>query len=33
LMLAAAPAGIVVSALLWKNPATLRLLNVQLRKN
>ena len=26
-------AGIVVFALLWKNPATLRLLNVQLRNN
>ena len=26
-------AGVVMVALLWKNPATLRLLNVQLRKN
>lgn len=33
LMLAATPAGVAVLALLWKNPASLRLLNVQLRKN
>jgi O-antigen/teichoic acid export membrane protein len=32
LLLVAMPAGIVVCALLWKNPATLRLLNAQLRK-
>lgn len=33
MMLAAAPAGIVVLAMMWRNPATLRLLNVQLRNN
>lgn len=33
LMLLATPASAAVMALLWKNPATLRLLNVQLRKN
>lgn len=33
LMLIATPAGIAVLALLWKNPATLRLLDVQLLKN
>ena len=32
LLLIATPAGIAVLALLWKNPATLRLLNVQLLK-
>lgn len=32
LMLVATPAGVAVMALLWKNPATIRLLNVQLRK-
>lgn len=33
LMLMGALSGIAVLALLWKNPATLRLLNVQLRNN
>lgn len=33
LMLMGTLSGIAVLALLWKNPATLRLLNVQLRKN
>lgn len=33
LLLVATLAGAVVFALLWKNPATLRLLNVKLRKN
>lgn len=32
LVLVATPASVAVMALLWKNPATLRLLNVQLRK-
>lgn len=32
LMLVSIPAGIATIALLWKNPATLRLLSVQLRK-
>lgn len=33
LILVATPAGIAVVALLWKNPATLRLLSVRLRGN
>lgn len=33
LILVATPASLAVLALLWKNPAVLRLLNVQLRKN
>lgn len=33
LMLMGALSGITILALLWKNPAALRLLNVQLRKN
>jgi hypothetical protein len=33
LILVAKPASLAVLALLWKNPAVLRLLNVQLRKN
>jgi O-antigen/teichoic acid export membrane protein len=33
LIMAGIPAGVAVLALLWKNPGTLRLLNVQLRKN
>lgn len=33
LMLAGAVAGVAMFALLWNNPATLRLLNAQLRKN
>ena len=33
LMLITAIAGIIVIALLWKNPATLRLINVKLREN
>jgi O-antigen/teichoic acid export membrane protein len=33
LTLIAIPVGIAILSLLWKNPATLRLLNVQLKKN
>lgn len=33
LMLIATAAGIAVMSLLWKNPATIRLLNVKLKKN
>ncbi len=33
LILVATPASLAVLAFLWKNPAVLRLLNVQLRKN